>query len=383
MKDTLAEKLLSHELNWDTAKAKEEIERLKFLASIKYDQYRNFEPGLRFLESLVLWLRQFNKLDEREAAYNFVVNRMLYISGTQLDHLLDLLFPQRIFPILRGQVTGKDGISPYKIKRIRTSETYKILLRKTLFLALSDSARMDSFRRKHLLNNEQLSVSYELSAEKWESMHKELKDWIEKNNFNSQPVFENIFLIDDFTGSGNSILKFDEKKKTFKGKLKRFLKDSLGSETEPGPLGQYCNEQGPNVFVVTSLATQKAITHLLQTKSDFIKSLEQPKLHTCEILEPLQILDENLKVPQPENKDDLGFDRLLEEYYDDRIEDEHTKSGGKDVKHGYAGCSLPLILEHNCPNNSVYLLWAQTDKTESCSGLQALFPRISRHLEER
>ncbi len=77
------------------------------------------------------------------------------------------------------------------------------------------------------------------------------------------------------------------------------------------------------------------------------------------------------------------FDQLLNTYYDNRIEDEHTRTGGGDVKYGYAGCGLLLTLYHNCPNNSIYLLWGQTEKTKQYSGLEAVFPRISRHSEER
>lgn len=40
----------------------------------------------------------------------------------------------------------------------------------------------------------------------------------------------------------------------------------------------------------------------------------------------------------------------------------HTDVGG--VEHlglGYGGCALPLVLDHNTPNNSVALLWAETE----------------------
>ncbi len=59
--------------------------------------------------------------------------------------------------------------------------------------------------------------------------------------------------------------------------------------------------------------------------------------------------------------------------------DEHEAKGGTDtIKRGFAACALPLVLAHNCPNNSIYLLWADPLEKGSARGL---FPRIVRHRE--
>ena len=135
--------------------------------------------------------------------------------------------------------------------------------------------------------------------------------------------------------------------------------------------------------MVTYLSTEQAFRDLKTRTESFLSKLKQPNLSSCEILEPLQLFEEWLKVPQMGNENDSSFDEILSSYYDERIEDEHTKTGGRDVKHGYSGCSLPLVLCHNCPNNSIYLLWAQTDRSETKAGLKPLFRRISRHAETR
>ena len=74
---------------------------------------------------------------------------------------------------------------------------------------------------------------------------------------------------------------------------------------------------------------------------------------------------------------DEDFMRLIasDEYYDKEVEDDHTKIGGTDdVKMGFAGCGLPVILSHNTPNNSLYIFWAYDHL-----GFKGLFPRVSRH----
>lgn len=381
MIDILAEQLLSIELDWDTRTAKDEINKLKFLAAVKYDNYCNFGPGKRFMESLILWLRQLKTKEEREIAYHFVMNRMLYISETQIDHLVDLMYPQRVLPIILDQARKTEGIPLYQKRRISDSETFQILSRKTLFLGLSDGARVDSFRRKHALNNEQVSVSCELSEEKWSNMHSALREWLKERNNKSQAAFENIFLIDDFTGSGNSILRID--KNQFKGKLPKFIDQHLGKSVKPCKLGECCTEAGPRLYVITYLGTESAIKRLREDKEKLLKQKDEFKLSSCEILDPLQKFEDWLKVPQPDNNFDQLLNQVLDKYYDDGLEDVHTKTGGTDVKHGYAGCALPLVLCHNCPNNSIYLLWGQTEATKDRQPLNALFPRIARHLEGR
>ena len=78
------------------------------------------------------------------------------------------------------------------------------------------------------------------------------------------------------------------------------------------------------------------------------------------------------------------FIELTEIYYDPVLRTKHTDVGG--VTHlglGYGGCALPLVLEHNTPNNSVALLWADTDggirNGVPVSAMRPLFRRRQRH----
>jgi hypothetical protein len=68
---------------------------------------------------------------------------------------------------------------------------------------------------------------------------------------------------------------------------------------------------------------------------------------------------------------------ILSEYYDPAIENIHT---GKDIWMGFKDCSIPLVLEHNTPNNSIALLWAESDGEEGAHAMKPLFRRRQRHL---
>jgi hypothetical protein len=75
-----------------------------------------------------------------------------------------------------------------------------------------------------------------------------------------------------------------------------------------------------------------------------------------------------------------GFLELVRDYYDDSIETKHMKLGGEDARLGFGQCALPLILEHNTPNNSLALLWAETEGKDGKHAMRPLFRRRQRHV---
>ncbi|UVO52023.1 hypothetical protein M0208_16445 [Sphingomonas sp. SUN019] len=56
MKKDLAENLLAKIMGWTDAEKAMQRARLESFASYKYDEYQQFSPGRRFIESLALWL---------------------------------------------------------------------------------------------------------------------------------------------------------------------------------------------------------------------------------------------------------------------------------------------------------------------------------------
>lgn len=94
------------------------------------------------------------------------------------------------------------------------------------------------------------------------------------------------------------------------------------------------------------------------------------------------VLPETLPLQQ-DDPDDEGFIALARKYYDPAIETAHTKIGGVErIDLGYGGCALPVVLEHNTPNNSVALLWAESEGQTSpmAPAMRPLFRRRHRHV---
>jgi hypothetical protein len=73
---------------------------------------------------------------------------------------------------------------------------------------------------------------------------------------------------------------------------------------------------------------------------------------------------------------------ICDKYYDhalyERLKEHLQESRQEHVKHGYAHAALPVVLDHNCPNNSISLLWAETDGSTG-HAMRPLFPRRHRH----
>lgn len=67
--------------------------------------------------------------------------------------------------------------------------------------------------------------------------------------------------------------------------------------------------------------------------------------------------------------------KLAIKYFDSNIINKHYKKGKHDNPYlGFNECGLPLILNHNTPNNSLPILWLPDDMR-----YKGLFPRVTRH----
>ncbi|MCY4079339.1 MAG: hypothetical protein OXF54_03790 [Caldilineaceae bacterium] len=365
MREALAARLLAKVMDWAPEDVAKERPILQDLASYKYDGYQQFSAGMHFIESLSIWLSNLNVVEERRAAYRFVRERLIYISEAEMRHLVGLSYPDYIRDVLLQRVAKELDIPDYLVANLLASDAFKKAERKSLFLGLSDGARIDVFRRMAGLSNEQVYGTYQLSEEKSKDMVQELRKALSVFSIDSsEERFNTVFLLDDFAGSGDSLLRKEDGKA--KGKIVKCL-NTLRLENNST---QLLDLPALSVYVVLYMATRQAFEALTQR----IEEQWAANLPRCTIV-PLYIVEDDVRVTRDR---DPQFDRILESYYDNSLMDRHLEKGGEDVVHGYANCSLPLVLAHNTPNNSVYLLWAD----KHCLKTKALFPRVSRHREE-
>lgn len=388
MNSNLASQLLSSVMDWDYVGLNSERPQLEFMGSMKYDAYDRFMPGTRFMSSLVQWLNQFDE-EDRDIVLNFVKKKLVFISSTQMNYLVDLLYDSKIRPILLRKATENAQMPSYMLSNQKVQRQFDIEKRSSLVVGLSDGAHTDILRRSAGFSNEQVLTNYYPDGKKLKDMLKELrKDKMLMGLTN--PYFRNIFLIDDFTASGKSFVRYDEKEKKFKGKLSKIIdqlcaKENIERTDEEIAAGQKeelhlsylldANQPEIHIDILFCMATEKAEMNIRKDLDKFLndRGYSKVKYHIHEV----QKLDESLS---KEITDDPQLMKVLEKpkYFHQNLKDDTAYKVGSITKPylGFDECALPVVLSHNTPNNSLPILWQDTDNDEEFKGL---FPRISRH----
>jgi hypothetical protein len=366
MKDTLAEALLAKVLGWEPRDVAKERPILQAMASLKYDDYEQFSPGLRFIESFALWLNQFDPSD-RAIAYRFVKSSLVFCSAEEMDHLVETAYQDHVRPVLLAKVADEQKINPRHVGRIASSVYFRLLQRQTLFLGLSDGARIDTFRRANPdLNHEQIWPTHEVPEERITELLDKLSS--HAADIKGVPVaplkFRSMVLLDDFSASGSSYYAKKDNGEA-SGKVAKFL-SALANDKSA--LHKLCDPGGVEIVILIYMATEQAIEHLRDSLSKPIACV------TRSYVETIQCVPAKIKLTRAGPPE---FTKLIEKYYDHSVFDVHMQRGKTvDGKYGYADCGLPVVLHHNTPNNSIAILWFY----EHCT-VRGLFPRVQRHRE--
>jgi hypothetical protein len=70
---------------------------------------------MRFIESLALWLQQFEEHHERGTMFGFVRDRLILVSAAEMNHLVALTYPDHVRPLLLARVAGPTGIERWRL----------------------------------------------------------------------------------------------------------------------------------------------------------------------------------------------------------------------------------------------------------------------------
>lgn len=361
MNEGLAARLLQKVFGWNPEDVGDTLRRLTALGNSGYDDYMGFEPGMRFSESLARWLNQFPP-DKRQAAYEFVKDRLLFITRAQMEQIVSIAYEDRVVPILTDQVSAESRgkFRPWQVQEMEISSEFKALHARCLFMGMSDGAHIDEFRRSNgRISHEQVTRTHEINRARARKLLRELRCRTE----NSGPqYFRNVFLIDDFTASGTSYVN-ESDPSCLKGKIASFYTAITDADD---PLHDLVRQDDLRVYVILYVATTGAI-ETLRSRCD--RHLDKVRFSIV----PIHVLPESVKY---DDGTDRAFKELVDEFGWQGIADAHWKEGGtKDPRLGFADCALPLILHHNTPNNSLPILYRNDPESE----FKGLFPRITRH----
>lgn len=361
MRTALAEKLLVKIMGWSSTQISAERPLIQALSNFKFNEYQQFSIGTRFIESLVKWLNQFETNEEKNIAYNFIKNRLIFISNDQMLHLVNITYSDKINPFLIKKSAGILSINPFHVRKIITSNEYKTISRRSLFIGLSDGSRIDQLRRYSGLNNEQVIPTYQIGKEKVKDMIEELKKSKVAESYNT------IFLIDDFTASGTSYFRMEAEER--KGKIFNVINSALYN-TNAELYELIDHSETIDINIIFYIATEESINKL---ENEINKWREEFSCNFNFTIDVVQKIEDNSKINL---KDDNDFVVLSQKYISKDIIDVHFKKAKHNHYYlGYNECALPLILVHNTPNNSMPLLWWMS----SSKDFIGLFPRVTRH----
>lgn len=310
MRDFLAERLLVKILAWTPDEITNERPLLQALANFKYNDYQQFSTGIRFIESLVRWLNQFENLSERKVAYDFLKDELIFISNEQMSYLVSITFNEVINPILISKTALDIDVSANLVHKIINSDEYKLNLRKSLFIGLSDGSRIDQLRRNSGLDNEQVATTHQISTEKIMDMLDELELAVK-----TKCKFKTVFLLDDFTASGKSYFRSEENKgKIFKFLMKVFGKDEeLIASKEREEWDSLTDKNELDIHIIFYLATEEAI----QTIQSEIDKWKLSNNISNEIkVSTIQLISSAVKTKVLLNQE---FIKLAEKYFDPKV----------------------------------------------------------------
>lgn len=372
MNEALCLRTLAEVMAWDDDRARREYQWLRLMSRFKYDGYRDFVAGVRFLECLITWLMQFTTTDERQIAYSFVRERLVYVGPAELTKLVELCYFDIVKPRIAADAAKLLDIPLYQLwAHPAGPKTYRQCLRRVLFMGLSDGARTDMLRYAAAgdLTNEQVVGFTQIDPDKWQ----DLLDDLREDMCDPKARFRYLFVLDDFTASGTSLLRKPEGG-NWKGKLVRLWNSLEHAKSKIGesPLADdwtLCAHH----YMATPRAKQAALARNEQARQERGENWYRNVEFSFGF-----VLPEDIEVTEGS---DLDFWRLTDRYYDPSIEPKkHLEECGIDnLKRGYAACALPLILEHNTPNNSLSLLWADSEGNNDHPKMRPLFRRHQRH----
>ena len=183
-------------MGWDTSELQQYVPDLQALADVKYDEYGNYGPGGKFIENLAGWLAQFPE-ERRQVALEFVMNHLVFISETEMRHLISLVPTTIIDPILR-RIADAHGLASYRIAEIERHDDFVALRRKTW----SSAPRRRAARS---VASRLAALPRAVPADAGPSID-QLRKLVNKMQKAAIPEeqrrFEHVFLFDDFSGAG-------------------------------------------------------------------------------------------------------------------------------------------------------------------------------------
>jgi hypothetical protein len=324
-------------------------EDLEFMAQYKYNSYEVYNPVKRFLPSLLEWLEQFQTPAEREAAL-LIVRQLVFLSRREILELSYITF-QKILHRILDEIIAINHMQPFDYANAYRKLRW-FVKSKCVFVAMSDGAQIDYFRRHAtgIIENDRVLTYYKIDQDEILKLSKA----------------EYAFLIDDMCASGTTFLGTSgDRGSIVNGQLFRFL-TNWGRHVRFKAIF-YCP------YVITQKAHDRLSRDIRQSGSLGIPGVSRFDFDTiygmC-VPQNYSILEKNNELFDQRNRERVV--QLCRDYYDRGVENAATKKGGG-CKYGFGKVGIFLVRYNNTPNNTPSIIWFSSGERKS------LFKRLARH----
>ncbi len=362
---------------------------LIFLNRVKFKNYEHFSPGLSFFDHLYLWLKNLKPEDRMKGLK--ILDCLIFFTREEMKILSHQIFREKIKKhLLNKIIEEKDEIG--QLEYVKAFKFLSDYLYQSLFIALSDGAMIDDFRRFNLVNNDQTISYYKL--------HTDAQFEIAFKNFELRKKrYRFFFLIEDFVGTGTTFLRdrnnisywlseenIDNIRNTEKIKnIEDLKKPDLGGQLIK--FNKYWNhllEFNKNYQIIYCPYIMTYFSKCrLESMLKYYGSLNYISNYDKIQILPQLIIPNELRLVDDCSKSGLrnikkeeadGIKQLCDDYYEKikpTLKDPYKLGDG--IKYGFGNRGLSIIRYNNVPNNSIYLIW-YPDKWNP------LIPRVERHI---
>jgi hypothetical protein len=290
----------------------------------------------------VKWLAENFAKEERQVAIE-IVKTLKFVSIYEMKELAIRAFENARYTILKDIMLAStnDWYSYIESRNIRLAEE----LAKSIFVAAVDDINFDFFRRYAMRY-------YSFKKENFVEYYKR-----DIGSLKELPEHKRIFLLDQLSASGTTALRMQDGE--WRGKIPTF--ERIWGDIIKNDTVYYCP------YILSSVSEKNLNDRL----SSYLEDNSKPRIvvsPTCRI--PISSCLANEEGTAIDESKPVA--KLCKKYYGRFREDEHIEVGGS-ACYGYGGAGLTLVLQSNCPNDTIYILWHDYD------GWYPLFPRVSHH----
>jgi len=328
----------------------DDVNKIHFLAQRKYNRYDQYLPGETFQNRMIKWLCNFKEEDRQNAME--IIDNLVYLNNHELRSIAVSTFwnSVKIIEIELFNQEGDKNILNVYLNNRRTKITQA--LKRSLYVAVADDVMFDYFRRRA-----QRRFRGVLLKDNFVEYYK-LHNKCQKEDLDYLKEYDRIFLLDQLCGSGTTFLRKREGK--WKGKINKMFEiweklDNKKIYYTP--------------YIMSKVAQIKVGKNLEEWKKD--KKITQEIIVIPTFIIPMSsCLSSNEQGPIDYT---MKIAQLCKRYFNETIVNEHILEGG-DCICGFGGAGLALVLNNNCPNNTIPLIWQETNDWHP------LFPRIDHHV---